>query len=161
MNAVESSPPRSPTGALERMDLSVSGMTCAACARRVERSLSEVEGVQECSVNFATRRASVVFDSQLTSVSALTDAVAEAGYRADVPKAAATEATDSAEERALRYRLAVAVLFGLPVVAQAMSHGALDFPGATWVQLGLTSRSSRWWSGPRAPRRPSRAWRTW
>lgn len=136
MNAVETSP--SLSGALERMDLAVSGMTCAACARRVERTLSEVEGVQECSVNFATRKASVVFDAKTTSVDALTEAVASAGYQAEVPKAEGSSEADSAEEKGLRRRLAVAVLFGLPVVVMAMSHGALDFPGSNWVQLLLT-----------------------
>ncbi|WP_342377359.1 heavy metal translocating P-type ATPase [Myxococcus stipitatus] len=136
MNAVETSP--SLSGALERMDLAVSGMTCAACARRVERTLSEVEGVQECSVNFATRKASVVFDAKTTSVHTLTEAVASAGYQAEVPTAEGTRDADSAEEKGLRRRLAVAVLFGLPVVVMAMSHGALDFPGSNWVQLLLT-----------------------
>ncbi|QSQ12198.1 heavy metal translocating P-type ATPase [Myxococcus landrumensis] len=136
MNAVETT--ASPSGALERMDLAVSGMTCAACARRVERTLSEVEGVQECSVNFATRKASVVFDAKATSVNALTEAVASAGYQAEVPKAEGSGEADSAEEKGLRRRLAVAVLFGLPVVVLAMSHGALDFPGSNWVQLLLT-----------------------
>ncbi|WP_338873063.1 heavy metal translocating P-type ATPase [Myxococcus stipitatus] len=136
MNAVETSP--SLSGALERMDLAVSGMTCAACARRVERTLSEVEGVQECSVNFATRKASVVFDAKTTSVNALTEAVASAGYQAEVPKAEGSSEADSAEEKGLRRRLAVAVLFGLPVVVMAMSHGALDFPGSNWVQLLFT-----------------------
>ncbi|AGC49137.1 copper-translocating P-type ATPase [Myxococcus stipitatus DSM 14675] len=136
MNAVETSP--SLSGALERMDLAVSGMTCAACARRVERTLSELEGVQECSVNFATRKASVVFDAKTTSVNALTEAVASAGYQAEVPKSEGASEADSAEEKGLRRRLAVAVLFGLPVVVLAMSHGALDFPGSNWVQLLLT-----------------------
>lgn len=148
MNAVEAASSRSPAGALERMDLAVSGMTCAACARRVERTLSEVEGVQECSVNFATRRASVLFDARATSVSALADAVADAGYRAEVPQASTAEDTDAAEERGLRRRLAVAVLFGLPVVVLAMSHGALDFTGSTWVQLGLTLPVMAYSGGP-------------
>jgi Cu+-exporting ATPase len=113
-------------------------MTCAACARRVERSLGEVEGVLKCHVNFATRRATVVFDPGTTSVEALTGAVADAGYQAEVPRAEAAREADAEEDRALRRRLAVAVLFGLPVVVLAMAHGALDFPGVTWVQLGLT-----------------------
>ena len=138
MRAVEASPSPSPVGALEHLDLAVSGMTCAACARRVERSLGEVEGVLECSVNFATRRASVVFDTGATSVEALAGAVADAGYQAEVPRAEAAQEADSEEDRALRRRLVVAVLFGLPVVVLAMAHGALDFPGVTQVQLGLT-----------------------
>lgn len=93
MRAVEASPSPSPVGTLEHLDLAVSGMTCAGCARRVERSLGEVEGVLECHVNFATRRASVVFDSGTTSAEALAGAVADAGYQAEVPRTEAVEET--------------------------------------------------------------------
>ena len=49
-------------GAPERVDLPVSGMTCAACARTIERTLSHTAGVTRAQVNLATNTATVEFD---------------------------------------------------------------------------------------------------
>ncbi|HXG85119.1 MAG TPA: YHS domain-containing protein, partial [Pyrinomonadaceae bacterium] len=46
-------------GAGERVDLPITGMTCAACANRIEKKLNKQAGVSKASVNFATGRASV------------------------------------------------------------------------------------------------------
>lgn len=55
-------------------------MTCAACARRIERRLSKAEGVHQARVNFATSRASVEYDPQRTGVGALIETVKDVGY---------------------------------------------------------------------------------
>ncbi len=47
-----------------KVTISVGGMTCAACVRRVENALKEVDGVQDASVNLATARATVTHASQ-------------------------------------------------------------------------------------------------
>ncbi|MBU2547195.1 MAG: heavy metal translocating P-type ATPase [Proteobacteria bacterium] len=60
--------------------LSVGGMTCAACVRRVEKALAEVPGVAEANVNIATEKATVLFDLGATDLAALKAAVEEAGY---------------------------------------------------------------------------------
>ena len=44
-----------------RVDLPITGMTCMACARRIERRLSKTPGVRNAGVNFATERARVEF----------------------------------------------------------------------------------------------------
>ena len=49
---------------LEQVNLSVGGMSCAACVVRVERALGELEGVEEAAVNFATEKAQIRFDPQ-------------------------------------------------------------------------------------------------
>ena len=69
-----------PDGAGERVDLPITGMTCAACARRIERKLSRVPGVGRSSVNFATSRATVEYDPDQTGVRQLIDTVREVGY---------------------------------------------------------------------------------
>lgn len=66
---------------LEKVSLSIQGMSCAACVRRVQEALSRVEGVLQAEVNFATERASVSFLPGQTSVSELVKAVEQAGYR--------------------------------------------------------------------------------
>lgn len=62
------------------IDFPVTGMTCAACVRRVEKALAKVEGVQEASVNLATERARVAFDPAQISMKVLRGAVEGAGY---------------------------------------------------------------------------------
>jgi P-type Cu+ transporter len=69
---------------LARMDIPVTGMTCASCVRRVERTLSKKEGVAEASVNFAAERASVAYEPAATSPEELIGAIRDAGYDADV-----------------------------------------------------------------------------
>jgi Cu+-exporting ATPase len=64
----------------QQIDLPVTGMTCSACVRNVERALSRTEGVTEATVNFATERAHVDFDPALVDVRQLVERVGAAGY---------------------------------------------------------------------------------
>jgi Cu+-exporting ATPase len=69
---------------LARISIPVTGMTCASCVRRVERTLSKKEGVAGTSVNFAAEKASVTYDPAATSPNELVGAIRAAGYGADV-----------------------------------------------------------------------------
>ncbi|MBV9773960.1 MAG: copper-translocating P-type ATPase [Gemmatimonadetes bacterium] len=139
-----------PGGAEERIDLPITGMTCAACARRIETRLSKAPGVRRAGVNLATERATVEYDPAATGVPELVRVVEDTGYGVrEVPAAeggAAAEDTEAVareeEYRALRHRFWIAALLSLPVLVIAMSHGRvawLDFPGVNWVQLALTT----------------------
>src|SRR5215216_7826687 len=72
---------------LTRISIPVTGMTCASCVRRVERTLSEKEGVAEASVNFAAEKARVTYDPTTTIPDDLIGAIRDAGYGADVREA--------------------------------------------------------------------------
>ena len=115
------------TTAAERVDLPVSGMTCAACARAIERTLSATAGVERASVNLATNTATVEFDAARTGVSDFIGAIEDLGYGVSE-----TEPPPDAGETLYRRRLIVAVLFAAPVVALGMAHTA------PWLQLALT-----------------------
>ncbi|HEX6133613.1 MAG TPA: heavy metal translocating P-type ATPase [Longimicrobiales bacterium] len=65
-----------------RLTIPVTGMTCAACANRVQRRLERGEGVREAAVNFGTERATVVFDGEVTDAARLVELVRAAGYDA-------------------------------------------------------------------------------
>ena len=65
---------------LARVDLPITGMTCASCASRVEKSLARSPGVQRAGVNLATARATVEYDPRTTGVRNLVRAVEDAGY---------------------------------------------------------------------------------
>lgn len=64
----------------ESVDLPITGMTCAACARRIERRLSKATGVRRAGVNFATSRATVEYDPRATGIRQLIQTVKEVGY---------------------------------------------------------------------------------
>ena len=69
-----------PDGEAERIDLPITGMTCASCANRIERALDRSPGVRKAGVNLATSRATVEYDPRTTGVRQLMDTVKEVGY---------------------------------------------------------------------------------
>ena len=138
------------TAETTRIDLPVTGMTCAACAARIERSLGRSEGVTEAAVNLATERATVHFDPAVTDPNRIVETIRAAGYDAILPQPSASpahmareaEAHRSEEFRRLRRKFWIAAVLALPVLAISMSHGrvpALDFAGAEWLQWFLTT----------------------
>jgi len=60
--------------------LQIEGMTCAACANRIEKGLSKLDGVTEANVNFALERASIHFDPEKVNVADLEKKVEQLGY---------------------------------------------------------------------------------
>ena len=64
----------------ERIDLPITGMTCAACANRIERTLNKTPGVRKAGVNYATARATVDYDPAATGLRQLMDRVKDVGY---------------------------------------------------------------------------------
>ncbi len=65
----------------QRTDLPVQGMSCAACARRVEQGLTDLSGVATAHVNFATARATVHYDPEQVGLGQLVEQVQRVGYR--------------------------------------------------------------------------------
>ena len=111
----------------ERIDLPVSGMTCAACARTIERTLAATDGVARANVNLATNTATVEFDPARVRPADFISAIEDLGY--GVPE---TEPAVDAAETQYRRRLIVATIFTVPVMVLGMAHTA------PWIQLALT-----------------------
>ena len=68
------------SGSSKRIDLPITGMSCASCASHVENALSGLKGVTEASVNFAAEKATVLFDPSQVSVSEFISAIVDQGY---------------------------------------------------------------------------------
>ena len=62
------------------LELPITGMTCASCVARNERALRKLDGVDEANVNFATEKATVVFDPDVLTARDLVQTVENAGY---------------------------------------------------------------------------------
>ncbi|MCR4403794.1 MAG: heavy metal translocating P-type ATPase [Candidatus Acetothermia bacterium] len=71
---------------IEKLELKISGMTCASCVARIEKGLSALDGVVEASVNLATERARVGFDPSKTRPQELVKAIEELGYEVELAK---------------------------------------------------------------------------
>ena len=124
-----------------RVDLALEGMTCAACANRIERKLNKLDGV-DASVNYATEQAAVRFDPERVTVADLLGAVESAGYHA-APAAEARVSVDRAD--AVRRRLVVAAALTVPLAVLAMAM-PLQFEGWEWLALVLATPVV-FWSG--------------
>ncbi|HVW33967.1 MAG TPA: heavy metal translocating P-type ATPase [Acidimicrobiia bacterium] len=133
------------------IDLAVSGMTCGSCAARVQRTLGRQAGVERADVNFATGRATVVFDPARVAVEDLVAAVDKAGYGlAPVePAAGPDDGAAGAEAEELRYwwrRVVVAWPLGLAVLWLSLFH--MVDPWARWSALALTVPVQFWAGWP-------------
>jgi P-type Cu+ transporter len=130
----------------QKLELPIEGMTCAACAVRIEKKLNKLEGV-EAAVNYATERASVEFDAQTVAPEQLVAAVESAGYRASLPGDEAAAAAPEDPTASLRRRLLVSAVLGLPVLLLAMVP-PLQFDGWQWLSLQLATPVVLWGGWP-------------
>lgn len=129
-----------------RIELDISGMTCAACANRIEKKLNKVEGIS-ATVNYATERAVVtgLAPERAGEVIAVVEA---AGYGA--AEVVEGEESAGAEDRVkmLRNRLIVAALLTVPLgdIAIVLALAPqMRFPGWEWL-LVLLSLPVVFWS---------------
>ena len=121
-------------------ELPIEGMTCAACAARIGRGLSDLDGVEEANVNYATARAVVSYDPDAVDLAAFSTTIQKLGY------AVAADGDASEEQLAeLGRRLVAAVVLSVPTVAISMVS-ALQFGGWEWVVAALTTPVV-WWVG--------------
>ena len=125
-----------------QIQLDIQGMSCASCARAVEKSVAALPGVLDASVNFAAENALIRYDESRTPISRIKEAVTNAGYTALEPRTTPAEndtpndtanhtpadITDERRERGKREirslltRFLFSALFSLPLVYLAMGH---------------------------------------
>jgi len=136
------------TGGTE-VELAVSGMTCGSCAARVEKVLARHEGVEQAGVNFATERATVVFDPDRVGVDDLVAAVGRIGYGL-APAEVTGEAESVDAEAAIRAmwlrRVLVAWPLGLAVLVLSLFF--MHEPWARWSAFALAVPVQFWAGWP-------------
>lgn len=140
-----------------QLSLALEGMTCAACAARIDRALNRIPGAQ-ASVNFATESARVRYDPGRADPGAILAAVEAAGYRAHVKRDLGAERRAEELRRLevyhrLKRELIAALILTLPLLAQMVPmlwRGALS-GGADhaellprWLQLALATPVQFW-----------------
>ena len=132
-----------------QLDLSLTGMSCNACAMTIEKGLKKIPGVQ-ASVNYATESARVSFSNKETSTNEIINVVKSLGYNARLLENTTTEMLEAeVSERVsmLLTRLTVSIIFGLPVVVISM-FPALQFKNWQWLAFALSLPVVTWGAWP-------------
>jgi P-type Cu+ transporter len=132
------------TGGWVQAELVVTGMTCGACAARIERRLNRLDGVS-ATVNYATGRA---YFTSLGGREApeLIGVINSTGYRAALPEPEGNDAADPSA-RGLGLRLAFCAPLALVVIALSMVPG-LQYDGWQWTALVLAAPVAVWGAWP-------------
>jgi Cu+-exporting ATPase len=137
----------------EKVTITVGGMTCAACVRRVENALKDIEGVLDASVNLATSRATVIHAARWAGRPALAKAVTEHGYEflGELKDALSdpAEAARARELRELKLKVICGAILSVIIFFGSMQHwfGFLQFiphQMMLWVMFVLTAPAVFW-----------------
>ncbi len=160
-------PPVAAPPAMREVELAIEGMSCAACAVRIEKKLNKLDRVT-AAVNYATATARVTAPPALP-VEALTTAIGNAGYAAwptgstaataaaaTAADAAGAEAEDGATAAArhaayLRRRLIVALIFFVPLTDLSLTLSlvpSVRFPGWQWTLVACAAPVALWAAWP-------------
>ena len=130
--------------------LPVTGMTCAACQARVQRTLQAEPGVADATVNLLMNSATVHYHPEATSPSRFVDAIKATGYGAQLPDPTRTayeeqEAQDRDRAREFASLKRKAVVSGtIGALSMALSMFAMEWRPLPWLLLALTSVVMLW-----------------
>ena len=111
---------------LREITIPISGMTCSACAIAVEKALNKLDGIESSSVNFATEKVFINYDSSIVRISKIKQVIEKAGYK---PLEIETEISiDKEKERrekeikSLWIKFIIALIFTSPLFYISMGH---------------------------------------
>ncbi len=104
--------------------LKIEGMTCAACAKTIERVTKKLDGVMESNVNFATEKLNISYDPLKVRISDIKKAVEKAGYKA-VEEETTVDADKERKEREIKTlwkKFVISAIFTVPLLVITMGH---------------------------------------
>lgn len=115
------------------VSIPIGGMTCAACAKRIEKTVGKLPGVERASVNFATEKAMVDYDPGQVRMSAIRAAIEKIGYQAlEINRSDAADEDRERKQKEIRTlwtKFIVSAVFALPLLYFAMA------PMITFIRL--------------------------
>ncbi len=131
----------------DKQTFDISGMTCAACANRIEKKLNKTEGVAEANVNFALENVSVEYDQDQVTIQDMMEAVKKLGYTLSIPTSKEETATNKEEEiRHQTGKFIFSAILTLPLLWTMVTHFEFtsfiyspDMLMNPWVQLALAT----------------------
>lgn len=112
---------------LDKADLDVFGMTCAACSTRIEKVLNKMDGISAANVNLATESATVEFNSAILSIDKIIAKVQNLGYDAKEKVQREAKAQQKEEEiNAKKRKLFISILLSLPLLYTMVGHAPFE-----------------------------------
>src|SRR5690606_24395122 len=109
--------------AVEKMEIDISGMTCAACSNRIEKVLNRQEGVEHASVNLAAESAVIEYHPGITSEDALIEVIEKLGYGAKAKSdREEKQARKSKEIKRMRIKLIASAILSFPLLVTMLDH---------------------------------------
>ncbi|HHT7223615.1 heavy metal translocating P-type ATPase [Bacillus cereus] len=132
----------------DKAEFTVSGMTCAACANRVEKRLNKLDGVNKATVNFALESATVDFNPDEVNVNEMKSAITKLGYKLEVKLDDQDASTDHRLQEIERQKkkFIISFILSFPLLWAMVSHFAFtsfiylpDMLMNPWVQLALAT----------------------
>ncbi|PFS11305.1 copper-translocating P-type ATPase [Bacillus cereus] len=132
----------------ESVELNISGMTCAACANRIEKGISKMEGVSTANVNFALETAHVEYAGNEVTLEDIMQKVKKLGYQAKRKEEAAQHEPHDRNDfiKQQKKKLMLSAIFALPLLWTMVGHfsftswiWAPEFLMNPWVQLALAT----------------------
>ncbi|SHE50607.1 Cu+-exporting ATPase [Seinonella peptonophila] len=117
----------------ETVDFQIGGMTCAACANRIEKGLNKLSGVSNATVNFALESAQVNYDPAEVSIQDLQQKVKKLGYEANVKsdQNQADEDRRAKEIKKQQWRFIISAILSFPLLWAMVSH--FQFTSFIWL----------------------------
>ena len=107
---------------LKTYTFKIEGMTCSACANRVERVTKKLDGVENSSINFATENLTVNIDEDIIGYAKIKEAVDKAGYKLIKEEEKDSGKSKIDESKLLLIRFIVSACFSIPLLIITMGH---------------------------------------
>lgn len=133
------------------VELPITGMTCASCAARIERRLSQLEGVVSANVNLATERANITYDPDRLTEHEIIQAIRQLGFEVGIEIGEPDRERESRERqtRGLLIKTVVSAAITVPIV---LGHFHTHIPGVpSWLGnpwlLWLLATPVQFWGG--------------
>lgn len=110
---------------LNKDTLKITGMTCSACAARIEKVVSKMDGVEQISVNLATEKATISYDPGATDLSAIKEKIGKIGYTAlEIEKKKLVDEDKLRKEKEIKIlwtKFIISAVFAVPLLYFAMT----------------------------------------
>ena len=135
-----------PPVSIVEVELSVQGMTCGACAAKIEKELNHIPGI-EAAVNYATETAMVAYDGDTVTESVVLSAITKIGYSAHVLDDQPFDDDLDARLRSALIRLTISIVFTVPVVLISMVM-PWQFHNWQWWAMALSAPVVSWGAWP-------------
>ncbi|MTA53323.1 MAG: heavy metal translocating P-type ATPase [Actinobacteria bacterium] len=135
-----------PPVSIVEVELAVQGMTCGACAAKIEKELNHLPGI-EAAVNYATETAMVAYDGDTVTESAVLSAITKIGYSAHVLDDQPFDDDLEVRLRSALIRLTISIVFTVPVVLISMVM-PWQFHNWQWWAMALSAPVVTWGAWP-------------